>query len=112
SPGGIWISRLAVRTLQLISSIVMISLTANMLSNGLISMTTLAIAGSSAGPGIICTFIDALCIVCRKGHRSIHPGVNVALDLVLFLSFIGTIIWFSLLSAAAKLRLESIELSY
>jgi hypothetical protein len=38
----------------------------------------------------------------RGGHRGIHPGANVALDLLIWLGFLGAVIVFALVGAAAR----------
>lgn len=37
---------------------------------------------------MIWTIAESICIVVRPGRRGIHPGANVALDLILWLLFI------------------------
>ncbi|KAK3985436.1 hypothetical protein QBC44DRAFT_404598 [Cladorrhinum sp. PSN332] len=112
SPRGIWTSKLVLRSLELFCSIVTFGLVANMMSNGLVTNLTLGIAASSAGPSIIWTIADAICIIFRKGRRGIHPGANVALDLIFWLVFIGVIIFFLLVSVWIKTTLESVESDY
>ncbi len=41
------------------------------------------------GLSLIWNISEAICIVVRGGHRGIHPGANVALDLILWLGLAG-----------------------
>jgi hypothetical protein len=39
---------------------------------------------------------EIICILARRGHRGIHPGAVVALDLILWLGFIATTVLYAL----------------
>lgn len=39
---------------------------------------------------------EAICILARRGHRGIHPGAIVAIDLLLWLGFIAGTVMFAL----------------
>ena len=45
---------------------------------------------------------EGISILARGGHRGIHPGANVALDLLIWLGFLGVVIVLELVGAAAR----------
>ncbi|KAK4223379.1 hypothetical protein QBC38DRAFT_517166, partial [Podospora fimiseda] len=98
SPRGMWISKLILRSIELASSIATIGVVTNMMSNDLVTTTTVGITACSVSLRIIWTIADTACIIFRRGRRGIHPGANIALDLILWIVFIGLIIFFSLVS--------------
>ena len=50
---------------------------------------------------MIWTTAESICIVVRPGRRGIHPGANVALDLILWLLFIPATAALSFISLAS-----------
>ncbi|KAK4223603.1 hypothetical protein QBC38DRAFT_548351 [Podospora fimiseda] len=89
SPQGMWISKLCLRFFQFVFAFTMISLMGSMMSTfSFYSFTSLFFAGPATVLSIIWTISESICILKRGGHRGIHPGANVALDLIIWLLFI------------------------
>jgi hypothetical protein len=46
---------------------------------------------------------EGICILARGGHRGIHPGANVAVDLLIWLAFVPCIVFLLFLGLASNL---------
>jgi len=90
-----WVSKLLFRILSAISSLVIIGLTAYTTVEwyggfGYSYMgTPVIVMGPPAIVGFVWDVAEAICILARRGHRGIHPGAIVAIDLLLWLGFIA-----------------------
>jgi hypothetical protein len=93
SPKGMWASKLALRVVQFVLAITTIGCVGSFLASGISSIVTLIVIIPQAAVSTIWSFAEGICIITRAGRRGIHPGANVALDLVLWLGLIvGTVL--------------------
>jgi hypothetical protein len=42
---------------------------------------------------------ELICILARRGHRGIHPGAIVGLDLILWMGYVVTVVMFCYVGA-------------
>ncbi|KAK4110132.1 hypothetical protein N656DRAFT_770511 [Canariomyces notabilis] len=89
SPPSMYYSKLALRVLQFVISIAIVGLVASLASTGLYAFFNLIIIIPQAGVSIIWAVSEIICIWARGGHRGIHPGACVAVDLLLWLALVG-----------------------
>ncbi|KAH8886082.1 hypothetical protein GQ53DRAFT_845175 [Thozetella sp. PMI_491] len=87
SPKGMWVSKFVLRSITFIVAVSTLGLVSNLATGIVFSFLPLAFVGSPAILSICWCFAEGICITARGGHRGIHPGANVGVDLVLWLSF-------------------------
>ncbi|KAK3374603.1 hypothetical protein B0H63DRAFT_452457 [Podospora didyma] len=98
---AMWGSKLILRILGLIFGITALALAGSMATPGIISSIPIMIV---AGPGclsIAWNVAEGICILARGGHRGIHPGANVGLDLIIWLGLAGADIGLWLIGIAS-----------
>ncbi|KAK4246308.1 hypothetical protein C7999DRAFT_42231 [Corynascus novoguineensis] len=90
SPRGTWTTKLALRILQFALALSIIGCAA---SSAFWSANALVFITPQAAFSVVWTIADGIAIVVRGGHRGIHPGANVGVDLLLWLGFlVGTVL--------------------
>lgn len=52
------------------------------------AIESIVFVSSPAGLSIVWNSTEIVCILKREGHHSAHPGLAVAVDLILWLSFL------------------------
>ncbi|KAL2265063.1 hypothetical protein VTJ83DRAFT_7573 [Remersonia thermophila] len=86
-----WVTKFIFRVLQLILSATVIGQTGAMYSQGawygLQVVCIIPVTGLSTGWALA----EGIALLARDGHRGIHPGANVAIDLVIWLAVIPAI---------------------
>jgi len=88
-----WISKLALRVVQFVLAIATVGCAGSIISTGLWSILTLIVIMPQAIVSAVWSLAEGICLVVRAGHRGIHPGANVALDLLLWLGLVaGTVV--------------------
>ncbi|KAK3291649.1 uncharacterized protein B0H64DRAFT_409668 [Chaetomium fimeti] len=93
SPRGMWASKLALRVIQFALAIAIIGCVGSFLASGISSIFTLIVIIPQAAVSTIWSFAEGICIITRAGRRGIHPGANVAVDLLLWLGLVvGTVL--------------------
>ncbi|KAK3902203.1 hypothetical protein C8A05DRAFT_34110 [Staphylotrichum tortipilum] len=93
SPRGMWVSKLVLRIIEFALAISIIGLVSALAESVFYGIGTLIIITPQAAVSVVWTFCDFICILARGGRRGIHPGANVALDLLLWLGLVaGTIV--------------------
>lgn len=60
-----------------------------------------------AGLALVWDFSEAICLCLRSGHKGIHPGANVALDLLLWLAYLISTVMLAILGYASDARYSS-----
>ncbi|KAK4184199.1 hypothetical protein QBC35DRAFT_65653 [Podospora australis] len=90
SPPGIWITKLLFRGVQIIFSIAMLGVMGAIVSVGVWSGFAYVLVAPATVVSICWALAEGICIIARRGRRGIHPGANVALDLLLWLGFVAT----------------------
>jgi hypothetical protein len=103
SPKGMWTSKLILRTLMIIFGITILSLAGSIATSGIISSVPLLIAAPPGVLSLIWNVSEAICILTRGGHRGIHPGANVGLDLILWLALAGADVALWLIGVASSI---------
>jgi hypothetical protein len=98
-----WSSKLTLRLLSMIFCIVIVSIGAVVMSDirQLDYYATswdlyysgypgpILFLGPPVGVAFVWSLVESICICARGGHRGIHPGACIAIDLILWLGFIG-----------------------
>ncbi|KAL2186966.1 hypothetical protein L209DRAFT_752783 [Thermothelomyces heterothallicus CBS 203.75] len=89
SPPGTWKTKLGIRAASIVFLIVLSGLAGSLAADSRLDGTTLLIV--VLGPAAVVTFIwdiaESICIWKRGGHRGIHPGAVVAIDLLAWLGW-------------------------
>ncbi|KAK4184373.1 hypothetical protein QBC35DRAFT_59274 [Podospora australis] len=88
SPPGMYYTKLAFRVIQFTLSIAMLGCAGSIISTGIWAIGSLIVVAPVTVVSFCWALAEGICIVVRAGHRGIHPGANVALDLLLWLAFI------------------------
>jgi hypothetical protein len=91
SPRGMWVTKLIFRILQLIFDVTIMGMVGSVYNDGLWDGLVLACIMPVCGLSAIWATAEGICILARGGHRGIHPGANVALDLILWLAAVPCI---------------------
>jgi hypothetical protein len=104
SPTGIWATKLTLRAISMVFCIVIIGIGASVHSDlnavdyffdsftddhNYFYPGPLLFLGPSATVAFVWSLAEAICICVRGGHRGIHPGACVGVDLILWLGFAG-----------------------
>ena len=98
SPPGMWGSKLALRILQFILALSIIGCAGSTISTaaylfGVENGLSLLLVAPQAIVSAVWSLSDGICILARGGRRGIHPGANVALDLLLWMCcMVGVVI--------------------
>jgi hypothetical protein len=98
-----WASKLALRIIQFVLAIAIIGCAGSIISTGIWSVLTLVVIMPQAAVSAIWSLAEGICILARAGHRGIHPGANVALDLLLWLGLVAGTVLLWLLGVATLL---------
>ncbi|KAL2162468.1 hypothetical protein VTH06DRAFT_7381 [Thermothelomyces fergusii] len=89
SPPGTWKTKLALRAASIVFLIILCALAGSLAADSRLDGATLLIV--ILAPAAIVTFIwdvaEIICIWMRGGHRGIHPGAVVAIDLLAWLGW-------------------------
>lgn len=95
SPPGMWGTKLALRILQFIMAIALIGCGGSIVSTGVWDAWAIVMIGPQAVVSAVWSLSEGICILARGGRRGIHPGANVALDLLLWLGFVAgaVLVW-------------------
>jgi hypothetical protein len=107
SPKGMWATKLALRVIQFALAIAIIGCVGSILSTGIWSVFTLIVITPQAAVSAIWSLAEGICILARGGRRGIHPGANVALDLLLWLGLVAGTILLWLFGIATALTVSS-----
>ncbi|KAL2162478.1 hypothetical protein VTH06DRAFT_7392 [Thermothelomyces fergusii] len=89
SPKGMWISKLAIRFVQFALASSLVGCLAYAFSMRLTHGITFVVLLPQAAVSVTWALAEGICILVRGGHRGMHPGANVALDLLLWLGLIA-----------------------
>ncbi|KAK4133956.1 hypothetical protein BT67DRAFT_422656 [Trichocladium antarcticum] len=106
SPMAMWISKLALRIVQFALAIAIIGCVASLLHSHVWGIAVLVTILPQAAISATWSFSEAICLLVRRGHRGIHPGANVALDLLLWLAFVAGTVLLGLFGLAASVLLS------
>ncbi|KAM5352028.1 hypothetical protein ACJ41O_004751 [Fusarium nematophilum] len=87
SSKGVWTARLCFRIFSVLSCIVLYGLAIAALYGSDPSVMPLIMIGSPAGVALIWSFVDCVMLCASRGHRGIHPGACVGVDLILWLGY-------------------------
>ncbi|KAL2198272.1 hypothetical protein P885DRAFT_76978 [Corynascus similis CBS 632.67] len=106
SPRGTWTTKLALRILQFALALSIIGCAASSAPwNG----SALVCIGPQASFSVVWTIADGIAVVVRAGHRGIHPGANVGVDLLLWLGFlVGTVLLW-IVSSHRGITIQTVE---
>ncbi|KAK4148484.1 hypothetical protein C8A00DRAFT_19694 [Chaetomidium leptoderma] len=107
SPVGMWASKLALRIIQFALAVAVIGCVGSIVSTGIWSLPTLIVIMPQAVVSAIWSLSEGICVIVRGGRRGIHPGANVALDLLLWLGLAGGTVALWLLGIATILVRDS-----
>ncbi|KAM7201144.1 hypothetical protein V8F33_003556 [Rhypophila sp. PSN 637] len=102
SPLGMYTSKFALRLIQFVLSIAMIGLVGSTMQAGFWALGTLIVSAPATIVSTCWSLSEMICIYVRAGHRGIHPGACVAVDLLLWLAFIGATAMLSFLGIATS----------
>ncbi|KAH8887884.1 hypothetical protein GQ53DRAFT_843985 [Thozetella sp. PMI_491] len=91
SPKGMWVSKLILRIFQCVIALAVVGLAANLATGDVYTVYAIIIIGPVAGFAFCWAFAEGICILARGGHRGIHPGANVGLDLIIWLALTATL---------------------
>ncbi|GAB1316356.1 hypothetical protein MFIFM68171_06566 [Madurella fahalii] len=95
SSRGTYITKLVLRALQFAIAVANIGLVGSLISTGFWGIATLIVIVPQSAVSAIWSFAEFVCICVRGGHRGIHPGACVAVDLLLWLALVlGTALLF------------------
>jgi len=103
SPKGMWASKLILRSIMLIFSITLLALAGSLMDLGPFSYIPFLIVAPAGFLSLSWNLAEGICIVTRGGHRGIHPGANVGLDLILWLGLTGMCVTLALLGVGESL---------
>lgn len=84
-----WATKLTFRIIQFVLAIALIGCGGSMLTSGVWEAWAILVVGPQAVVSAIWSLAEGICILARDGRRGIHPGANVALDLLLWLGFVA-----------------------
>jgi len=101
SPRGMWVSKLALRIAQFILAVAIVGCVGSIAATVSLAILPLVVILSPTIPAAIWDVSEGICIIVRRGHRGLHPGANVALDLLIWLGFVGATIALWLLGITA-----------
>ncbi|CAM1506543.1 Fc.00g061840.m01.CDS01 [Cosmosporella sp. VM-42] len=111
SPKGMWASKLSLRIVSMIFSIVLIGISTSMSSDGY-DITPIVLMVPPAALALLWDFSESICLCVRGGHRGIHPGACVGLDLIIWLGFAIISILFGLFGYASYWYHEAYRYDY
>ncbi|KAM7219584.1 hypothetical protein V8F06_004965 [Rhypophila decipiens] len=100
SPLGMYTTKFALRVIQFVLSIAMIGLVGSTMQAGFLGVGILIVSAPATIVSMCWSLSEMICIYVRGGHRGIHPGACVAVDLLLWLAFIGATAMLSFLGIA------------
>ncbi|SPQ26522.1 65edb3fb-c379-489a-9eac-a4c3862a4fa9 [Thermothielavioides terrestris] len=84
-----WRSKLALRTASALFLIIIAAIGGSLANTPRVDVLGIMLI---LAPGLIAPFIwdiaEGICILCRGGHRGIHPGAIVAIDLLCWLGWV------------------------
>lgn len=90
SPGGMWVSKLILRIFSVIFCITLIALAGSMASQHVVDALLFIVMGPPVIVALAWDIAEGICILVRGGHRGIHPGACVGVDLILWLGLIAS----------------------
>ncbi|KAK1753922.1 hypothetical protein QBC47DRAFT_414843 [Echria macrotheca] len=99
SPRRTYLTKLALRLTSILTATIVIALSATILNRGGVPAAQsflFALVSPPAFLGLAWSLAEAICIVRRAGHRGIHPGACVALDLIIWLAMLALTVVFGL----------------
>jgi len=92
SPKGMWVSKFILRVLAIVFDIVIMAIAGSMAEHGVLGPLFYIIIFPPVALSLIWNVAEGICILARGGRRGIHPGANVALDLIIWLALTVIII--------------------
>ncbi|KAK4209036.1 hypothetical protein QBC37DRAFT_324681 [Rhypophila decipiens] len=96
SPLGMYTTKFALRVIQFVLSVAMVGLVGSTMQAGFLGVGILIVSAPATIVSMCWSLSEMICIYVRGGHRGIHPGACVAVDLLLWLAFIGATAMLSL----------------
>ncbi|KAH8900352.1 hypothetical protein GQ53DRAFT_835421 [Thozetella sp. PMI_491] len=102
SPSCTWVTKLILRLLTAIFSLSGAAIAGKLYTGDVYSHVVLVVNGTPFVCSLLWSILDIICIIARGGHRGIHPGANVALDLLLWLTLGGTTVTTGVLGITAE----------
>ncbi|KAM7208412.1 hypothetical protein V8F20_001390, partial [Naviculisporaceae sp. PSN 640] len=100
SPLGMYTTKFSLRLIQFVLSIAVVGLVGSTMQAGFWALGTLIVSAPATVVSICWSLSEMICIYVRAGHRGIHPGACVAVDLLLWLAFIAATAMLSILGIA------------
>ncbi|KAH7170653.1 hypothetical protein EDB81DRAFT_174700 [Dactylonectria macrodidyma] len=98
SSNGMYATKLVLRIFSMISAIVLIGISASVAVSW--DYVALVILVPPAGVALIWDVAESICLCARRGHRGIHPGAIVGVDLILWLGYIVAVVFFGIIWGA------------
>ncbi|KAH7162764.1 hypothetical protein B0J13DRAFT_536913 [Dactylonectria estremocensis] len=95
SSKGMYATKLVLRILSMISAVVLIGISASVAVSW--DYGPLVILVPPAGVAFIWDVAESICLCTRRGHRGIHPGAVVGVDLILWLGYIVAVVLFGII---------------
>ncbi|KAK4213164.1 hypothetical protein QBC37DRAFT_483223 [Rhypophila decipiens] len=85
SPKGMWVTKLILRIFSIIFCITLAALGGAMANTHIVDAIIFLIMGPPVFAALAWDITEGICILARGGHRGIHPGACVGVDLILWL---------------------------
>ncbi|KAM7194180.1 hypothetical protein V8F20_008100, partial [Naviculisporaceae sp. PSN 640] len=89
SPKGMWVSKLILRIFSVILCITLAALGGAMANSHIVDAVVFIVMGPPVFAALAWDIAEGICILARGGHRGIHPGACVGVDLILWLGLIA-----------------------
>ncbi|KAH8176700.1 hypothetical protein LIA77_05118 [Sarocladium implicatum] len=96
SPKPMWVSKLTLRIISIVLALILIGVSASLGTTWEHSPAAIVFFLPTACTSLIWNIAEGICLVVRGGHRGIHPGACVGVDLILWLGFSSCSIMFTL----------------
>ncbi|KAF7549564.1 hypothetical protein G7Z17_g6301 [Cylindrodendrum hubeiense] len=100
SSKGMWSTKLIFRIISIVCCLVIIGISASVVVSGPY-YTAIIVLGPPAGIAFIWNVSEGICLCVRRGHRGIHPGAVVGVDLVLWLGYLVAVVLFAIMTGVA-----------
>lgn len=107
-----WASKLCLRILSIIFCIALAGLGGSLATTGIVASFYFLIMGPPVLVALAWSLAEGICILARGGHRGIHPGACVGVDLLLWLGLTACTVMIALFGIASASILSSYYGSY
>lgn len=92
---------------MLIFSVTLVALAGSLMNLGLFTSIPFLIVAPAGFLSLAWNLAEGICLLTRGGHRGIHPGANVGLDLIIWLGLTATCVVLSLVGVGASVLSSS-----